>query len=162
MDNGHMNGIFSGNSEITNDLNSENWQKSLEISKPVNLPAPEKIASTEDTELTTPETPVPEGPATLENSATLENPANSDQLGQITPVTTEPNLDLQNTIYNPSNIKTTGDYLDKGSMAEIEKLEDKLSQDGDLNSFYDETRNLTAVNLSNSFNRKLYDNGGES
>ena len=47
-------------------------------------------------------------------------------------------------------------------MAEIEKLEDKLSQDGDLNSFYDETRNLTAVNLSNSFNRKLYDNGGES
>lgn len=162
MDNGHMNGIFSGNPEITNDLNSENWQKSLEISKPVDLPAPEKIASTKDAELTTPETPVPEGPATLENSATLENPANSDQLGQITPVTTEPNLDLENTIYNPSNIKTTGDYLDKGSMAEIEKLEDKLSQDGDLNSFYDETRNLTAVNLSNSFNRKLYDNGGES
>ena len=147
MDNGHMNGIFSGNSEITNDLNSENWQKSLEISKPVDLPAPEKIASTEDTELTTPETPVPEGPVTLENSVTLENPAN---------------LNLENTIYNPSNIKTTGDYLDKGSMAEIEKLEDKLSQDGDLNSFYDETRNLTAVNLSNSFNRKLYDNGGES
>lgn len=151
-----MNGIFSGNPEITNDLNSENWQKSLEISKPVDLPAPEKIASTKDTELTTPETPVPEG------LATLENPANSDQLGQITPVTTEPNLDLENTIYNPSNIKTTGDYLDKGSMAEIEKLEDKLSQDGDLNSFYDETRNLTAVNLSNSFNRKLYDNGGEN
>jgi len=70
MDNGHMNGIFSGNPEITNDLNSENWQKSLEISKPVDLPAPEKIANIEDAELTTPETPVPEGPATLKNSDT--------------------------------------------------------------------------------------------
>lgn len=132
-----MNGIFSGNPEITNDLNSENWQKSLEISKPVDLPAPEKIASTKDTELTTPETPVPEGPATL------ENPASSDQLGQITPVASpSQSLPTAPTTYQDeiSPIRIDGDRMSKSGIEKVDRALEELGQDRLLSPFYDKIR----------------------
>lgn len=68
---------------------------------------------------------------------------------------TAPVANDQAKIYNTAVIRTSGDHLDKEAVAEIKKIEDKLSQDGDLNSFYNEARELTSVNLKNSYNRDL-------
>ena len=166
MDNGHNGAIFSSNPEMDDNLNTENWQESLKEAVPAGMPTPEQILPKTETEFTGEEPPVTEtsaiGTPTKEDRAVAFTPEElNPALGQITPVTM-PNPP-HNTVkpYNPTNIKTTGDYLDKGSLAEIEKLEEKLNQDGDLNSFYDQTRELTEVNLDNSFARKLYQDGGE-
>lgn len=65
-------------------------------------------------------------------------------------------------IYDKTAIRTSGDHLDKTAVGEIKKLEDKLSQDEDLNSFYEEARELTSVNLKNSYNRELGESKGEA
>ncbi|MDO4611643.1 MAG: hypothetical protein Q4B34_02175 [Candidatus Saccharibacteria bacterium] len=41
------------------------------------------------------------------------------------------------------------------TLTEINKLEQKLNQDGDLSSFYDNARDMTSAYLENSFDRKL-------
>lgn len=66
----------------------------------------------------------------------------------------------QPAIYDKTAIRTSGDHLDKTAVGEIKKLEDKLSQDEDLNSFYEEARELTSVNLKNSYNRELGETKG--
>lgn len=154
MDNGQRDRVKLGDN-----LNAEEWQRSLEISAPAGMPSPEQILP--KTETVEESTEVPMDNTTDTPTEPMPDIPTEPMLGQITPVTM-PNPP-HNSVkpYNPTNIKTTGDYLDKGSLAEIEKLEEKLNQDGDLNSFYDHTRELTEVNLDNSFSRKLYQDGGE-
>ena len=148
-------------------LDEENWQKSLEISAPAGLPTPEELAAKTVSKTETIESPAENSTDSATDtdnytpvSPTLE-PAKEPVLGHVTPVEAKKTSQDVAKPYNPANIKTEGDYLDKNSLAEIEKLEDKLSQDGDLNSFYDLTRDLTEVNLDNSFSRKLYQDGGD-
>lgn len=159
MDNGQRDRVKLGDN-----LNMEEWQKSLEISAPAGMPTPEQILPKTETELTGEEPPVTEtsviGTPTKEGRTNFVPEELNPALGQVTPVTMPNPPHNKVKPYNPTNVKTTGDYLDKGSLAEIEKLEDKLNQDGDLNSFYDHTRDLTEVNLDNSFSRKLYQDGG--
>lgn len=59
------------------------------------------------------------------------------------------------TIYDQTAIRTEGDHLGKNAIVEIRKVENKLSRDGDLNSYYNEIRKMTSVNLKNSYNREL-------
>lgn len=58
-------------------------------------------------------------------------------------------------VFNYSTIRVDKDRISKHAINEIIKLEDKLAQDGDLNSFYAAARDMTSAYLDNSFNRKL-------
>ena len=171
MDNGHKGAIFSSNPEMDDNLNTENWQESLKEAVPAGLPTPEQIL---------PKAETPEEPPVTETSAigtpTKENHTDStpDSTPDFTPETLNPALgkivqfpgakkQSQDVIksYNPANIKTEGDYLSPATIVEIDKLKEKLNQDGDLNSFYNDTRDLTEVNLDNSYLRKLYQQEGK-
>ena len=66
-----------------------------------------------------------------------------------------PPLEGVQAIYDKSAIRAEGDRIGKSAINEIRKIEDKLSQDSDLNSFYERARELTTVNLKNSYNREL-------
>lgn len=167
MDNGRTNAIFS-NSESNNptqldSLDEKDWQRSLEISTPADMPTPEVLQEKANDffEADSNAEPSLKGAEQLSEPSTtspVEQPADPQALGQIVsfPGANTPSSSSATKVYNPANIKTEGDYLDKASLIEIEKLEDKLSQDGNLSSFYDDTRDLTEVNLNNSFNRNLY------
>lgn len=98
-----------------------------------------------------------------ENSS--EN-ANFENLGQILP--TEPELEIPNTLTPPTAqaAKTAFDYqsireekgsdhISKNAIAEIDWLEQKLNQDGNIADFYESARDLTGAYLDNSFDRKL-------
>lgn len=209
MDYGQNNGFFTAgvglspseanDFEPENNLDEENWQRSLEISAPVDLPTP---PSTQDMATGIPNTPTPiyssganstepkekldslgtpntlsgslnsfgqrtsnnieTVPTALQKESSIEN----TKMGQITtianalsvaPVANQPS-------YNPEYIKTTGDRLDKTSIAEIDKSINELTQTGNLNNFYNEIRgegSMLEANLHNSFNRKLYGVEGE-
>lgn len=97
--------------------------------------------------------------------ATPETP-DFNQLGQILPA--EPELGVPDTSTLPPTPVETADFNyqsireEKGSdrisphaLAEIGKLEDKLSRDGNIASFYESARDLTGAYLENSFDRKL-------
>lgn len=174
MDIGRSKAIFSSNPDLENSLNEENWQKSLEVSKPVDLPAPEKFEETETPVITSeiassvPETPA-KAPEAIPIASSLERPASSEKplaLGQIVSMSPEINQAVTRVNYNPANIRTTGDRLEKTTLFEVNKVVEKLSQTGDLNNFYEEIRGedgMLEANLNNSFNRKLYgedDKGG--
>lgn len=157
MDNGHRNAIFSGNPDMENSLNEENWQRSLEISTPVDLPAPEKIAeNTVNQEIATTEDA---GLYSAENVSTPKE----QELGQITPIDQpKPATELTGPQkYNPTNIKTTGDKLEKSTIPEVDNIINELNQTGNLNNFYDEIRGtdekpgMMETNLENSYGRKL-------
>lgn len=177
MDNGHPKNVGNilpeANAESNNGLDEKEWQRALEISTPAGMPTPEnltktELASTEDTELFTPENSAPDGLAP-DNSTTPDKiapqaPENPYKLGQITPITPiDPNqpVKIPSQKYNAANIKTTGDKLEKSTIPEIDNLIDELNQTGDLNNFYDEIRGtdekpgMMEANLHNSFNRKL-------
>lgn len=159
MDNGHHNAIFSS-PDVDDNLNEENWQRSLEISAPAGMPTPEQIIASgenaEKNELSTPEnTNTPNAPAP-ENPIPLENP---QPFGQITPISGPQPQSANPKTYNPVDIKTTGDRLEKSTIPVIDNAISELNQTGNLSNFYDEIRGMTEVNLNNSFNRKLYDNG---
>jgi len=179
MDNGHQNAIFSSNPEVDDNLNEENWQRSLEISAPVDLPAPDQIAKTNlATENIESLTPAAAPAVTPENSSenapvsesfsspgNLVTPPNPTELGQIVPVMQGPNRQSSSTTtpqkYNPTNIRTTGDRLEKSTIPEIDNIITELNQTGNLNNFYDEIRGsdekpgMMEVNLENSYGRKL-------
>lgn len=146
MDNGRHNAIFSS-PEMDGNLNEENWQKSLEISTPNDLPSPE--------ELVKPVEPSPGvEPVSIETPNPTPNP--TPELGQI--VSVEPPVTRpESQVLEGAKIKTTGDRLDKASLEVIDRAVDELNQTGNLSTFYDEVRDMTEVNLNNSFNRKLYD-----
>lgn len=192
MDNGHPKGNIENpyftagvgnispdvNGDLGNSIDKEDWERSLEISAPVGMPAPEQItnteiANTEDAGLYSAENITPDSPApkAQENQTikTLENPY---ELGQITPMGAP--VDPSNPAlakpqkYNPVNIRTTGDYLEKSTIPEIDNIIEELSQTGDLNNFYDEIRGtdekpgMMETNLQNSFNRKLGQDQGKA
>lgn len=175
MDNGHHDAIFSGNPDMGSSLNEENWQQSLEISAPVDMPAPEqiatpeqmanlgqlagqKIATTEDAGLYSAEnasTPDSQTPAAQENTY---------ELGQVTPINQPAPAQVQESApqkYNPMNIRTTGDKLEKSTVPEIDNIISELNQTGNLSNFYDEIRGtdekpgMMETNLQNSYGRKL-------
>ena len=166
MDNGHHNAIFSSNPDVDDNLNLENWQRSLEISAPVDMPAPEQlvntnIATTEDAGIYSAEDAlVPDNQSPLvQESESQENPY---ELGQITSVEQPQTTTKQPTQkYNPVNIKTTGDKLEKSTIPEIDNTITELNQTGNLSNFYDEIRGsdekpgMMETNLKNSYGRKL-------
>ncbi len=176
MENGQHNVL----QPISDDFNAETWQKSLDISAPTGMPSPESLNSVgplnfaESSESANPATMNPtetSGPTEANNSGTVvstpENVSQSEPanpLGQITTIenaiSTTPMASQPS--YEPSNIRTTGDRLEKSSIEEIDKAINELSQTGNLNNFYNEIRgegSMLETNLSNSFNRKLYDKG---
>lgn len=181
MDNGHQSGIFS-QPETDGYVNEEDWQKSLQISAPVDMPSPEKLAKLEpqDPNLkfgsatqaqTEPQIVGPIGSEALTQPSleSLESPTETSlkeptpkdvpsAFGQITPIGA-PVAQKTEVPYNSTNIRTTGDHLEKSSIAEVDNAVSRLSQTGNLSDFYDEIRSMTETNLNNSFNRKLYDNG---
>ncbi len=58
--------------------------------------------------------------------------------------------------FNDNAIKTTGDHLDALAIDEVDRLIDSVdSNNGELAGLNDSLRHMTAVNLDNSFNRKL-------
>ena len=160
-----------------NNLDEENWQQALDISKPVHLPSPTKI--TEITEVaknsetaagvssekppitevseSKPLTSVPEFP----NFKPPED--KGPELGQIATIENSINLPevRKESNYNPDSIKTTGDKLEKSSITEVDNAITELNQTGNLGNFYEEIRSMTEVNLNNSFNRKLYQDNGQ-
>ena len=165
MDNGHHNAIFSGNPDVDDNLNEENWQQSLEISAPAGMVAPEQlanteIATTEDAGLYSAENSLtPDNQATLATNLEIQN---TPELGQITPIEQpKPTTEIAPQKYNPVNIKTTGDKLEKSTIPEVDNIINELNQTGNLNNFYDEIRGTDAkpgmmeINLENSYGRKL-------
>ena len=168
MDNGHKNAIFSVNPDMENSLNQENWseenwQHSLEISKPLDMPAPEKFEKVE-TPVIVSEAPVKTLEAAPIASSLERNTPEDQPLGQITPTTPQINPAITRVNYNPANIRTTGDHLEKTTLKEVDGVIERLSQTGDLNNFYEEIRgedSMLEANLNNSFNRKLYHEGEE-
>lgn len=164
MDNGHRNAIFSGNPDMENSLNEENWQRSLEISAPAGMPTIEKIATPEQEIATTEDV----GLYSAENITTPDTQTTESlqELGQITPIETTHTNQVGPVAgvsqkYNPINIKTTGDRLEKSTIPEIDNIINELNQTGNLNNFYDEIRGTDAkpgmmeINLENSYGRKL-------
>ena len=154
-----------------NNLDEENWQQALNISKPLDMPSPSKIAeavkiaeSVNATEAANIQPPTPEQPANIPKLPDFKPPENNaPELGQITTIENSINLPevKKQQGYNPNNIKTTGDKLERSSIAEVDSAITELNQTGNLSNFYEEIRSMTEVNLNNSFNRKLYqDNPG--
>ena len=161
MDNGHHNvkdAIFSSNPDVDDNLNEENWQRSLEISKPNDMPSPDTMKARGNAILSE-NTPVENAPVEpIKTIFPLEE--KMPELGEITDVSAAVQSSLEHT-YNPANIKTTGDKLDPASIAEVDHAIDELDRTGDLNTFYDKARTMTDANTLNSFNRVLYDEGGK-
>ena len=180
MDNGHRDAkdaIFSNNPDLDDNLNEETWQRSLEISKPSDLPSPDTMKARGDAILSSnnpaenlaEDSAEAKGPKT-ENIPTEYTPVTPIQtifpleekmpeLGEITDVSAAVQSSLDHT-YNPANIKTTGDRLDPASIVEVDHAIDELNHTGDLNTFYDKARTMTDANTLNSFDRVLYNDGG--
>ncbi|MBR3324091.1 hypothetical protein IKG24_00935 [Candidatus Saccharibacteria bacterium] len=180
MDNGRTNAIFS-NSEPNNPIQPEgldekDWQRSLEISAPADMPTPEALQEKAN-DFFTKENTVSNFSDSSEQTATenqnipenqpsesqpLENLSQPNELGQITTIAA-PSITptSENKSFNTAKIKTTGDHLEKSTIPEIDRAINELNQTGNLNNFYDEIRGeggMTDANLNNSFNRKLGDN----
>ena len=154
-------------------LDEENWQKALDISKPVDLPSPTEATGNSDiTEAKESEKPPiipetdPKHPTDIPKLPNFNLPKEEDpKLGQIATLENSINLPevKKSSSYNPDSIKTTGDKLETSSITEVDNAIAELSQTGNLSNFYEEIRNMTETNLDNSFNRKLYQNntGGD-
>ena len=179
--------VEANNFEPENNLDEENWQRSLEISTPVDLPSPEKmrmgdalrgespesLTSASENPMITSENPIitsenpaasPETPSPSE--AIRISPESSSELGKITPFGAPPRTDTADTTakYNPINIRTTGDRLEKSTIPEVDNIINELEQTGSVSNFYDEIRGtderpgMMEVNLENSYGRKLGQN----
>ncbi len=156
MDNGQRNGY----NQKSNDFDIESWQKSLEISAPLDMPMPENctkvetpIVSSETPTISTEEAPSLESVATESaDTKTVATDAEAPALGQITPVGKQSSQAVARVNYNPANIRMSGDRLDKATMAEISNVENQLSQTHDLSNFYEEIRGeggMLETNLNN-------------
>lgn len=142
MENGQHNVL----QPISDDFNAENWQKSLDISAPLDMPSPETFLTPEATD------EIPEASRPSEPAKLSEAPEDPNKLGQITTVEKPVSLNVSRVNYNPANIKTTGDRLDKATMTEIANVENRLAETHDLNNFYEEIRGeggMMEINLNN-------------
>ena len=176
MENGQHNVL----QPISDDFDAETWQKSLDISAPTDMPSPESLNSVgplNSAESVEPVNPAANIPSETSNSTeannsntavlTPENASQPEPMNSLGQITTIENAVSSTSVagqpsYEPSNIRTTGDRLEKSSIEEIDKAINELSQTGNLNNFYNEIRgegSMLETNLSNSFNRKLYDKG---
>lgn len=158
MDNGHK-AIFSGNQESSGpdsdnpelNLNAENWQHSLEISVPKDLPAPETFASPEVPESASLDAPYQPEIATTTEATPREalNPEiitnrekasktsdTKEELGQIIPIensiSVSPIANRSNG--DPSNIESAID--------EVKAAINEFNQTGDLNKLYAEAQGM--------------------
>ena len=171
--------------KLDDNLNQENWEESLKISQPIDMPAPETLVENELTENKDREPQINQLNPEILSAASLETSPNkeeakevnreslsddilkkadpTDNLGQITT--------LENAIsvtgvsnhsgYNPALLKTSGDHLEKDAIKEIQKAEIKLSETHELTPFYDEIRGengMLYTHLDNSFENKFYGN----
>ena len=143
----------SNDSEPENNLDEDNWQRSLEISTPVDLPSPEQINNQQEYK----------SPEPIASELSRETPK-APELGEIVPINPnvpKPAAEVAARKYNPTNIRTTGDRLDKNTIIEVDNAFNELNQTGDLNNFYNEIRGtdekpgMYEVNLHNSYNRKI-------
>ena len=181
MDNGHPKGntenpYFTAgvgnfspevNDEPENSLDEKEWQKALEISTPVGMPPLEKPQDTTEAIISGPQTEQTEQPSQTESpEPALPTSLSESGLGQIVPSDIIPKNQqtpdsAHQSKYNPVNIKTTGDKLEKSTIPEIDNVINELNQTGDLTNFYDEIRGtdekpgMFDANIGNSFNRKL-------
>lgn len=138
--------------EKENNLDEENWQRSLEISAPVDLPSPEQIKDKQENKSPTPI-----------SSEQLRETTKAPEFGEI--ISISPNTSNSATAatrkYNPTSIRTTGDRLEKSAITEVDNAFNELDQTRDLNNFYNEIRGtdevpgMYEVNLGNSYNRKI-------
>ena len=94
-------------------------------------------------------TDTPEGlpiiPPETSPAGPIETPTPTNQSGQSN----------QQHTYKRENIRVANDRLTEATITEISNLEEKLNQDGDMASFYDNIRDAMESNLANSYNRKL-------
>ncbi len=96
----------------------------------------------------------PEAPVVASSPFQSTNP---DALGRIMPVDGSSAGNNSHSVqaapgFVKENIHTSGDYLDKSSMIEINRVEERLNQTHDLSSFYDDIRDMNDANIDNSFN----------
>ncbi len=141
-------------------IDEKAWESALELSVPAGLPKPEKFTDSLEQSGSSAEAPID---TPKESSAFPLNPfetPNGQELGKITSLDTASRTGAQPS-YGQSNIRTTGDHLEKSSIVEIDNALNELNQTGNLNNFYEEIRSMTEANLNNSFNRKLYHDGLE-
>lgn len=146
-------------------LDEENWQKALDISKPAGMPNPTKIAET--TGGVEAKTGAGEHAATPERSTDIPKlpdfklpEAGETKLGQIATIENSismPEVKKQKS-YNPDNLHIIGDRLEKTSIAEIDNEFAKLNQTRDMNSFYDDYLNMREDAVNNSFKDNPYRN----
>lgn len=161
MDNGHQKAIFSENPDMENSLNEDNWQRSLEISAPVDLPSPEEAASIKSEPKNQ---PAPENQPSLETQNTSE-PTNPYELGQIISATPENQNPLSSSGAPQDNfapIRIDGDRMNKSGIEKIDRAIEKLNQDQSLSSFYDEIRGPIAKEAQDAVGHINTDNIGEA
>ena len=97
-----------------------------------------------------PETPHFEAPHPFGEVVNLDTPP-----AQPTPAPETSEVTPAPANLNHQAIRTTGDHLSEATVTEIDTLTNKLNQDGDMASFYDNIRDAMESNLDNSYNRKL-------
>lgn len=190
MDNGHPKGntenpyftagegIFSPeiNPDLENSIDKEDWERSLEISTPAGMPAPEQIANTEianteDAGLYSAEE-LPSADSQKVDEQAVRTPENPYELGQITPIghagLNQSTLleGLQND--DSGTIRIEGDRMNKSGIEKIDNAIEKLDQDHQLSPFYDEIRGtdkepgMVGTTLQNSFNREIGQDQGKA
>lgn len=107
-----------------------------------------------------PQTSNPENNTSVESVPELATSPNAPKLGKIITLTPEPKT-TETKSFDQTVLSIKGDRITKESVIEAKKLENKLSQDGDVSNFYDNAREMTDATLKNSFGRQLYSNKSE-
>ena len=139
--------------EKENNLDEENWQRSLEISTPVDLPSPEQINKRE----------AYESPAPIASEVSREAPK-KPEFGEIIPINPnipKPAAEVATGKHNHANIRVIGDHLEKSAITEIENAFSELDQTRNLSPFYDEIRGtggeegMSDALLDNTYKRKI-------
>ena len=102
-----------------------------------------------------PETPHFEAPHPFGEVVNLDIPPMQPTPKEAPQSTPDASAERPATNLNHQTIRTTGDRLSEATVTEIDSLTNKLNQDGDMASFYDDIRDAMESNLDNSYNRKL-------
>ena len=124
---------------------------------PLGSEAPEQNLNSENWNSVS-EQPFVESKETIERAMEPKMPQptpahDNGALGQITDL--EPPSPVQMPIsatINRATIHTENDHLTDAAIREVDSAIERLSQTGDLATFYEEARDLTEANLGNSYN----------
>ncbi|MBQ8985326.1 hypothetical protein IJ076_02090 [Candidatus Saccharibacteria bacterium] len=144
MENG-QNNLQRDNFADDANLNEENWQKSLEISVPTDLPTPEELSRKASGMLSeqpalNPKESQSKTPDISVQSVETEEPVN---LGQISTVSSQSATGvLSEPSFNKDNIGFEGDHLSRSAIAEIDNSISELNQTRNLSNFYEEIRSM--------------------